>query len=184
MVDTAGPRLWGWRTNWSWCSSYNKRTHLFPKTIWRGVNLPHPLFLTPPISSDVCRQRLLFRVLHCISLKFPKQRYVQGMAPIAATLLCYYPDDIAFVMLVRLWQDKGLKNFFLQEFDGLMTAFKSLDETLAHRPVGKQLVRGPQKLHASLSCFSVLYILRLVNRIVSARNWSTKLCDKMVFNAI
>jgi hypothetical protein len=40
------------------------------------------------------------------------------MAPIAATLLCYYPDHIAFVMLVQLWQDKGLKNFFAQEFDG------------------------------------------------------------------
>lgn len=87
------------------------------------------------------RQRLLFQVLHCISLKFPKQGYVQGMAPIAATLLCYYPADISFVMLVRLWQDKGLKNFFSQEFDGLMSAFKSLEETLTNRPVGKKLVR-------------------------------------------
>jgi hypothetical protein len=65
------------------------------------------------------------------------------MAPIAATLLCYYPDHIAFVMLVRLWQDKGLKNFFSQEFDGLMTAFKALDETLVHRPVGRHLVNAP-----------------------------------------
>jgi Rab-GTPase-TBC domain len=62
------------------------------------------------------------------------------MAPIAATLLCYYPDEIAFVMLVRLWQDKGLKNFFSQEFDGLITAFKSLEDTLKHRSVGKKLV--------------------------------------------
>lgn len=85
-------------------------------------------------------QRLLFQVLHCISLKFPHHGYVQGMAPIAATLLCYYPDDIAFVMLVRLWQDKGLANFFSPEFDGLMTAFKSLEETLKSRLVGKQLV--------------------------------------------
>lgn len=62
------------------------------------------------------------------------------MAPIAATLLCYYPAEIAFVMLVRLWQDKGLKNFFSQEFDGLMTAFKALEEELMLRPVGKKLV--------------------------------------------
>jgi Rab-GTPase-TBC domain len=87
-----------------------------------------------------CRQRLLFQVLHCISLKFPNHGYVQGMAPIAATLLCYYPEDIAFVMLVRLWQDKGLKNFFSQEFDGLITAFKSLEESLKDRPVGHKLV--------------------------------------------
>jgi Rab-GTPase-TBC domain len=65
------------------------------------------------------------------------------MAPIAATLLCYYPDHIAFVMLVRMWQDKELKNFFSQEFDGLMTAFKALDETLVHRPVGRHLVHRP-----------------------------------------
>jgi Rab-GTPase-TBC domain len=85
-------------------------------------------------------QRLLFQVLHCISLKFPAYGYVQGMAPIAATLLCYFPDEIAFVMLVRLWQDKGLKEFFSPEFDGLMTAFKSLEDTLKNRPVGKKLV--------------------------------------------
>jgi hypothetical protein len=65
------------------------------------------------------------------------------MAAIAATLLCYYPADIAFVMLVRLWQDKGLKNFFSQEFDGLMTAFKDLEETLTTRSVGKKLVFPP-----------------------------------------
>jgi hypothetical protein len=63
------------------------------------------------------------------------------MAAIAATLLCYYPDDIAFVMLVRLWQDKGLKDFFSPEFDGLMTAFKSLENALKFRPEGKTLVR-------------------------------------------
>lgn len=72
------------------------------------------------------------------------------MAPIAATLLCYYPDHIAFVMLVRLWQDKGLKNFFSQEFDGLMTAFKALDETLVYRPVGRHLVNAPNNRPSSL----------------------------------
>lgn len=62
------------------------------------------------------------------------------MAPIAATLLCYFPDELTFVMLVRLWQDKGLKNFFSRQFDGLMNAFKSLEEELKHRPVGRKLV--------------------------------------------
>lgn len=85
-------------------------------------------------------QRLLFQVLHCISLKFPSQGYVQGMAAIAATLLCYYPDEIAFVMLVRLWQDKGLSQFFSRQFDGLMSAFKNLEEALKSRAVGKKLV--------------------------------------------
>jgi|SRR5271156_3844163 len=88
------------------------------------------------------RQRLLFQVLHCISLKFPDHGYVQGMAPIAATLLCYYPGEIAFAMLVRLWQGKGLKTFFSREFDGLMTAFSSLEESLKYRPVGRKLVHA------------------------------------------
>jgi len=65
------------------------------------------------------------------------------MAPIAATLLCYYPAEIAFVMLVRLWQDKGLKNFFSPEFDGLMTAFSTLEKTLTTRRVGQKLVSPP-----------------------------------------
>ena len=43
-------------------------------------------------------------------------------------------------MLVRLWQDKGLKDFFSREFDGLMTAFSTLEETLKSRPVGQELV--------------------------------------------
>ena len=65
------------------------------------------------------------------------------MAPIAATLLCYYPAETAFVMLVRLWQDKGLKNFFSPEFDGLMSAFATLEQTLKSRPVGVKLVPLP-----------------------------------------
>jgi Rab-GTPase-TBC domain len=92
-------------------------------------------------------QRLLFQVLHCISVKFPGTGYVQGMAPIAATLLCYYPGEIAFVMLVRLWQDKGLESFFSQEFDGLMTAFDSLSEALKDRPAGKKLVLSCHRLN-------------------------------------
>ena len=44
------------------------------------------------------------------------------------------------MMLVRLWQDKGLSQFFSREFDGLMSAFKSLEEALKTRAVGKKLV--------------------------------------------
>jgi Rab-GTPase-TBC domain len=64
------------------------------------------------------RQRLLFRVLPCMSLNFPKQGYVQGMAPIAATLLCYYPDHIAFVMLVQLWRTRDSRISFPKNLMG------------------------------------------------------------------
>ncbi|TKA30470.1 hypothetical protein B0A50_02698 [Salinomyces thailandicus] len=72
-------------------------------------------------------QRLLFRVLHAISLYCPEPGYVQGMASLAATLLCYYEEEKAFVMLVRLWQLRGLEQLFQSEFTGLMAALSEFE---------------------------------------------------------
>jgi hypothetical protein len=73
-------------------------------------------------------QRLLFRVLHCVSLYFPETGYVQGMAPLAATLLCYFDEEMAFVMLVRMWQLRGLARLYEPGFQGLMHALKEFEE--------------------------------------------------------
>ncbi|QSZ29645.1 hypothetical protein DSL72_004161 [Monilinia vaccinii-corymbosi] len=70
-------------------------------------------------------QRLLFRVLHALSLYFPATGYVQGMASLAATLLCYYDEEKCFVMLVRMWTLRGLEKLYEPGFPGLMSA---LDE--------------------------------------------------------
>ncbi|KAL4897220.1 rab-GTPase-TBC domain-containing protein [Aspergillus ambiguus] len=67
-------------------------------------------------------QRLLFRVLHAMSLYFPDTGYVQGMAALAATLLAYYDEEHAFIMLVRLWQVRGLERLYQSGFSGLMEA--------------------------------------------------------------
>ncbi|OOF99935.1 hypothetical protein ASPCADRAFT_402588 [Aspergillus carbonarius ITEM 5010] len=67
-------------------------------------------------------QRLLFRVLHAMSLYFPDTGYVQGMAALAATLLAYYDEEHAFIMLVRLWQLRGLERLYQSGFAGLMEA--------------------------------------------------------------
>jgi Rab-GTPase-TBC domain len=72
-------------------------------------------------------QRLLFRILHAVSLYFPQTGYVQGMAALAATLLCYYEEGMAFVMLVRLWTLRGLDRLYAAGFGGLMTALDELD---------------------------------------------------------
>ncbi|KAK6525526.1 hypothetical protein TWF281_010588 [Arthrobotrys megalospora] len=72
-------------------------------------------------------QRLLFRVLHAISLYFPDIGYVQGMASLAATFLCYYDEDAAFVMLVRLFELRGLHTLYSNGFGGLMDALNELD---------------------------------------------------------
>lgn len=72
-------------------------------------------------------QRLLFRVLHGISLYCPEPGYVQGMASLAATLLCYYDEEKAFVMMVRLWQLRGLEQLFQSEFVGLIAALNEFE---------------------------------------------------------
>jgi Rab-GTPase-TBC domain len=73
-------------------------------------------------------QRLLFRVLHAMSLHFPDTGYVQGMAALAATLLAYYEEERAFVMLVRLWDLRGLDRLYKSGFGGLMEALDDFEK--------------------------------------------------------
>ncbi|EGC43670.1 GTPase-activating protein [Histoplasma capsulatum var. duboisii H88] len=73
-------------------------------------------------------QRLLFRVLHAMSLYFPDTGYVQGMAALAATLLAYYDEEHTFVMLVRLWQLRGLDRLYRSGFSGLMEALGNFEK--------------------------------------------------------
>ncbi|KAJ5727570.1 hypothetical protein N7493_005390 [Penicillium malachiteum] len=85
-------------------------------------------------------QRLLFRVLHAMSLYFPDTGYVQGMAALAATLLAYYDEERAFVMLARLWQLRGLEQLYKSGFAGLMEALDDFErEWLAGGEVATQL---------------------------------------------
>ena len=83
-------------------------------------------------------QRLLFRVLHASSLYFPDIGYVQGMAALAATLLAYYDEEHAFVMLVRLFQLRGLDKLYKAGFAGLMEALDDFEKEW----VGKGEVAG------------------------------------------
>jgi len=86
-------------------------------------------------------QRLLFRVLHCLSLYFPDTGYVQGMAGLAATLLCYYDDERAFIMLVRMWTLRGLAQLYANGFGGLMSALEEFQKKwLDGREVALKLV--------------------------------------------
>lgn len=86
-------------------------------------------------------QRLLFRVLHAMSLYFPDTGYVQGMAALAATLLAYYDEEHAFVMLARLWQLRGLEQLYKSGFAGLMEALDDFErEWLAGGEVASKLV--------------------------------------------
>lgn len=88
-------------------------------------------------------QRLLFRVLHAMSLYYPDTGYVQGMAALAATLLAYYDEEHAFVMIARLWQLRGLEQLYKSGFAGLMEALDDFErEWLAGGEVASKLVRN------------------------------------------
>ena len=85
-------------------------------------------------------QRLLFRVLHSLSIYFPETGYVQGMASLAATLLCYFDEEKCFVMLVRMWQLRGLDRLYGPGFEGLMAALREFETGWLHRDVANKLV--------------------------------------------
>ncbi|KAJ5235550.1 uncharacterized protein N7469_004718 [Penicillium citrinum] len=85
-------------------------------------------------------QRLLFRVLHAMSLYYPDTGYVQGMAALAATLLSYYDEEHAFVMIARLWHLRGLEQLYKSGFAGLMEALDDFErEWLAGGEVASKL---------------------------------------------
>ncbi|KAM4059110.1 rab-GTPase-TBC domain-containing protein [Hirsutella rhossiliensis] len=84
-------------------------------------------------------QRLLFRVLHALSIYFPDVGYVQGMASLAATLLCYFDEEKCFVMLVRMWQLRGLSRLYRPGFDGLMAALREFETGWLNKDVSDKL---------------------------------------------
>jgi hypothetical protein len=98
-------------------------------------------------------QRLLFRVLHALSLYFPDTGYVQGMASLAATLLCYFDEEKCFVMLVRMWQLRGLEKLYRPGFDGLMAALREFETLWLNKDVSKKMVGPPE-----IAFFLVAYV--------------------------
>jgi hypothetical protein len=88
-------------------------------------------------------QRLLFRVLHAVSIYFPETGYVQGMASLAATLLCYFDEENCFVMMVRMWQYRGLELIYRPGFEHLMAVLKEFESKwMGDKDVAKKLVSG------------------------------------------
>lgn len=68
------------------------------------------------------------------------------MASLAATLLCYYDEDTAFVMLVRMWQLRGLERLYQPGFKGLMEALEDFEKNwLGGGDVANQLVSSTMK---------------------------------------
>ena len=108
-------------------------------------------------------QRLLFRVLHAIALYCPDTGYVQGMASLAATLLCYFDEERAFVMLVRLWQLRGLEQLFRSGFDGLMAALQEFEDDWLR---GGDVAARLEELGISSTAYGTRWYLTLFNMSV------------------
>ncbi|TYJ56104.1 hypothetical protein B9479_003214 [Cryptococcus floricola] len=68
-------------------------------------------------------QRNLWHVLHCFGQLCETCGYVQGMGPLAATLLCYYEPERAYALMVRLHDVYGMHDIFEPGFPGLLEAF-------------------------------------------------------------
>ncbi|KAF2821823.1 RabGAP/TBC [Ophiobolus disseminans] len=105
-------------------------------------------------------QRLLFRVLHAMSLYLPDTGYVQGMAALAATLLCYYEEDRAFVMLVRLWMLRGLERLYEAGFSGLMDALNDFEVNWLRKG---DVARKLQELLIDNTAYGTRWYLTLFN---------------------
>ncbi|KAK3320894.1 hypothetical protein B0T19DRAFT_403502 [Cercophora scortea] len=105
-------------------------------------------------------QRLLFRVLHAISLYFPGTGYVQGMACLAATLLCYYDEERCFVMLVRMWKYRGLERLYQPGFGALMSTLQELE---ARWLPGKDVADKLTELSIDPTAYGTRWYLTLFN---------------------
>jgi len=81
-------------------------------------------------------QRMLFRLLHALALYFPDVGYVQGMAPIAATLLVYFEEEKAFIVVVRLWMYRGIACLYGNGFEGLMKILEDFDNNWIQKQGG------------------------------------------------
>lgn len=105
-------------------------------------------------------QRLLFRVLHALSLYFPDTGYVQGMASLAATLLCYFDEERTFIMLVRMWQLRGLDKLYEAGFPGLMAA---LDEFQKSWLKGNDVAQKLEEFGIEATAYGTRWYLTLFN---------------------
>ncbi|KAH7156981.1 rab-GTPase-TBC domain-containing protein [Dactylonectria macrodidyma] len=104
-------------------------------------------------------QRLMFRVLHAISIYFPETGYVQGMASLVATLLCYFDEEKCFVMVVRLWQLRGLARLYRPGFEELMAAMKDFNDNWLNKDVAKKL----DELCIDITAYGTRWYLTLFN---------------------
>lgn len=102
-----------------------------------GVSSPHDVQIDLDVPRTISNhiqfhtrygqgQRSLFKVLHCFSLLCADCGYCQGMGSLTVTLLCYFPEEVAYSVLVSLHDSSAkfnLHQVFYPGFPGLMEQF-------------------------------------------------------------
>ncbi|CAG8521058.1 7723_t:CDS:2 [Paraglomus brasilianum] len=68
-------------------------------------------------------QQALFNVLRAFSVHDKQVGYCQGMAAVCAILLMYYPEETAFIMLIKLFNRYNLHHLFVPGFPALLESF-------------------------------------------------------------
>ncbi|PFH33289.1 hypothetical protein BESB_084880 [Besnoitia besnoiti] len=107
----------------------------------------------------------LRRVLHAFATYKPKVNYCQSMNFLAATLLLFMPEDLAFWSLVQLIDSevpgKGLtlESYYTPGMDGLRRDLKVLDMLLAKRL--PRVVRTLRRTQVDLDCLCAEWFLSL-----------------------
>ena len=134
-------------------------------------------------------QRLLFRVLHAMSLHFAETGYVQGMAALAVTLLAYYDEEMSFVMLARMWELRGLEALYKHGFGGLMSALNDFEtQWLGKGEVGTKLVSLPSfygfMLRHELLPFIWIFLLTIPSITGRAQHWANSVWHALVLDAL
>ncbi|KAK9452189.1 rab-GTPase-TBC domain-containing protein [Limtongia smithiae] len=112
-------------------------------------------------------QRLLFRVLHALSLEFEDVGYVQGMAPLAAAMLCYYDEAQAFAVLARVFTARGVADLYADSFAGLLAAQRELQVAIEERGLaGKKAAAALIEMGLEPALYTTKWYLTLFAYVV------------------
>ncbi|QRW08855.1 Rab-GTPase-TBC domain protein [Ceratobasidium sp. AG-Ba] len=134
-------------------------------------------------------QRSLFHVLHAFSLLCPSCGYVQGMGPIAATLLNYFDPERTYAILVRLHDEYEMHTIFQPGFPGLLESIY-VQERLVERTMPGVYQALSKHMISSTSFVTKWYITLFANTVpfqTQLRLWDAFLLegrDVLVITAV
>ncbi|KAB5587963.1 Rab-GTPase-TBC domain containing protein [Ceratobasidium theobromae] len=109
-------------------------------------------------------QRSLFYVLHAFAQLCPSCGYVQGMGPIAATLLNYFEPERTYAILVRLHDEYAMHSIFQPGFPGLLESIY-VQERLVERIMPAVYHALSKHMISSTSFVTKWYITLFANTV-------------------